>query len=92
MLSFVFCLILLPLFRLGLTGSLHYSEILEQVILAERILSQEALERMKQEQQQPGNDDDEEEEISIKNKNKKKHGVASDLEVVRNIVFMGTCA
>ena len=78
---------------MGLTGSLHYSEILEQVILAERILSQEALERMKQEHQQQlvsGTNDEDDKEISIKNKNKKKHGVASDLEVVRNIVFMGT--
>ena len=79
---------------MGLTGSLHYSEILEQVILAERILSQEALERMKQEHQQQresgnNNNDKDDKEISIKNRNKKKHGVASDLEVVRNIVFMG---
>ena len=72
---------------MGLTGDLHYSEILEQVVHAERILAQDALERITQQQQNPLQ---EEEESSEKKKNKKKHGVASDLEVVRNIVFMGT--
>jgi len=68
---------------MGLTGSLHYAEILEQVVHAERILAHEALERMAQTQEEL------EKGTSQRKINRKKQGLASDLEVVRNIVFMG---
>lgn len=77
---------------MGLTGSLHYSEILEQVVHAERILAQEAVKRITQEQLNPSPvevDEQEGETSLLKKNNRKKHGVASDLEVVRNVVFMG---
>ncbi|CAB9508659.1 RNA methyltransferase RlmN [Seminavis robusta] len=69
---------------MGLTGSLHYSEILEQVIHAERILAKEALERRTLQQENNNNNNNEQSK-----KQSKKDKTNTDLDVVRNIVFMG---
>jgi len=88
---------------MGLSGNLLYAEILEQVVHAERILAQEALERRALQQQIPttyehtttttrtGGDKNRimgarDQKPSKAGKGKKN---ASDLDVVRNIVFMG---
>jgi adenine C2-methylase RlmN of 23S rRNA A2503 and tRNA A37 len=71
---------------MGLTGDLHYAEILEQVIHAERILAKEALQRRTLLQQQSP---DENAAAQQKPQIKKKNKVSTDLDVVRNIVFMG---
>ena len=70
---------------MGLTGDLRYAEILEQVIHAERILAKEAVERRVLQQQQSDT------ENGKGQKSKQYFGKSStDLDVVRNIVFMGT--
>jgi adenine C2-methylase RlmN of 23S rRNA A2503 and tRNA A37 len=67
--------------QMGLTGNLSYTEVLEQVIHAEIILAQEALERRTlqssvSEEENSGN-------------RKTKNNQSKDLDIVRNIVFMG---
>ena len=68
---------------MGLTGSLHYSEILEQVIHAERILAAEALERRTlsepQQQQQQFADDNQQQTSKKPNNNKKRDKAKTDL-------------
>jgi hypothetical protein len=66
---------------MGLTGDLHYAEILEQVIHAERILAVEALQRRTPLHMQVHQQNPDESATSIKTKNKP----GSDLDVVRNI-------
>lgn len=70
---------------MGLTGDLRYAEILEQVIHAERILAKEAMERRVLRGQGTNTN-------NSKGKSQKQHlrKDNTDLDVVRNIVFMGT--
>lgn len=68
---------------MGLTGNLSYTEILEQMIHAQRILAQEAKERRAVQRTIPS------QENSQSNQRKTMNSVGGDLEVIRNVVFMG---
>lgn len=83
---------------MGLTGNLSYTEILEQMIHANRILAKEALERRALQEQQNAmvdqdnnnnnnNKSNNDQQSAKRRKNKNKEN--SDLDVVRNVVFMG---
>ena len=75
---------------MGLTGDLNVAEILEQVVHAERILAQEALERRTlRQRQEPATPVGDDERDTANKTNTKPMELASDLDVVRNIVFMG---
>ena len=62
---------------MGLQGNLRYYEILEQVVHADRILASEAAQRAQQQ------------EMTKSSSRNNRVRLASELDVVRNVVFMG---